>query len=224
MFGRSNAGKRGLRGRQSKSPRPSPRASPRLPRRASPRLNPGRSPRPTAHGYARAKTRVNAKSCVSPSRETMDTRTNSTVSKRSSKSSVSRIPVRQPNFLTVNDEYDGVNAGGNSSIEIREASDFISEFDAAMCRLEKLEQAKDKRKPSRLSMGSQKDDKFNLEECLMKAKLNKKQKQALLIMILCFDAEFPATVFEKLCKSHTMKVICDEIFNDKSIGILTEIA
>lgn len=157
----------------------------------------------------------------------MNTKANSTPRTSGGKSSlVNQLPVSERSSSSAynnGDEKDISKADGSSSVEMQEATEFITDFDAALFQLEQLERGKE-RGVSKLSMVSQEEHQLEFEEFLVKARLSKKQKQALLLMILCFDAEIPASVFEKLCKSHTMKAICDEVFNNKSIGILTEIA
>ena len=154
----------------------------------------------------------------------MNTRANSTPRKISSiNSAFGRLTIRQPNYLVSSNELDSVSDDKCETVDISDASEFISEFDEAIKQLEKLEQVNVKRRASSLFEAPQKEE-FGIEECLTKARLDTRQKQALFVTILCLDAEIPATVFEKLCKSATMKAICDEMFNNESIRLLTEIA
>ena len=118
--------------------------------------------------------------------------------------------------------YDNMHS--SESREMKEASKFLSEFDETLCHFEKLEHGSGRRQVNAVKAGSQKEDFVDIEECLMKAKLDKRQKQALFVMVLCFDADMPATLFDKLCKSQTMKAILGEIFNNESIKLLTDIA
>ena len=151
---------------------------------------------------------------------------NSAVSRNSRQhSGIGGVSRSQENSSMAKDRKDQEHARKNqSSVGIQEASEFISDFDAAMCRLEQLEQVEVSKRTGKLSRAHKEEVQFDFEAFLLKTNLNKKQKQALLLLILCFDADFPASVFERLCKSHTMKAICDEVFSTKSVGMLTEIA
>ena len=112
-----------------------------------------------------------------------------------------------------------------ASKEMEDAEEFISEFDKAMTRLEELESKPLMKRDSKLSKSSNEGERFDLEEFLKKARLTRKQKQGLLLLILCFDADFPVTVFDKMTRSHTMKLICEEIFDGaQGLSLLTDIA
>ena len=159
---------------------------------------------------------------------TMNTGTNSTTSRFSTiNSTVGGVGQGQSSYFIYDNGWSRLNYDNVQrfeSREMKEASKFLSEFDETVSHLEKVEQGSGGRKLDTVKAGYQKEDFVDIEECLMNAKLDKRQKQALFIMVLCFDAEMPATLFDKLCKSQTMKAMFGEVFNDESIKLLTDLA
>ena len=238
MLARTYVRKGNFHGRKSTGSRPNPKPSHRSCSRRISQPNPPTSSRPGHHPRDQGhwpgvhyvheeepRTRASSEECTRQATEMTTTRIHSMLSKSSSSDyPVARTLPKQPSFLISNMEYQSTKDDRIESLDVKEASDFISEFDTAIRRLEEREQVRNRGKSNLPVANSQSEDRLNIEECLVKAKLSTKQKQALFIMVLCFDADIPVAVFEKLCKSQTMKTICDKMFNDKSIKLLTEIA
>eukprot|EP00794_Sanderia_malayensis_P020361 gene20361-22369_t len=126
----------------------------------------------------------------------------------------------RPKHRNVARRVDGYNHGSNDGAgnstnhyDVQEATDFIKEFDKTLEQLEDVEKRLSwNHRPSQVV--NARDD---LDKLLGIKEMTKKQKQALLLLLLCCDADIPASVFRNLSKSETMCKIMDELLHGENV-------
>ncbi len=108
----------------------------------------------------------------------------------------------------------------NNHYDIHEATAFICEFDKTIEHFKKVEKniSSDAQKIS----NEPKEKSYDLDDFLKETQLGKTQKQALLLLLLCYEADFPASMFSTLCESVTMRKIMDKLFQGKNASRLLE--